>query len=137
MNLATPLPKRIRRAEVSTLALTESLIEIRDAQHAIYDAIVLISKRLQCNAGDSTPADILMQPPWYRNPATGHVLPPPPGFDIQQYGLGALRVKLGLLNALQRAEIQRSQKRISDLLEKLKKREAERVKNLGEEGSIS
>ena len=137
MNYDSILPKRVRRIEVAALALAEEVQEIRQVHRAIYDAILLISRRLPLSALGSTPSDILMLPPWYQNPATGHVLSPPNGLDLDQQGLGALRLKMTLLTSAEIAEVQRSQRRIHELLEKLRKREAERDKHLGKNGGPS
>jgi len=126
MNDINLLSKRVRRGEVTELALAEEVSEIRASLRAVYEAIILISRRLPPATLGSDPADVLMLPPWHDSPKTGGVLPPPRGLDLEQKGLGSLRATLSLLLAEQLAEVHRCQERHVVLLDTLLKREAER-----------
>lgn len=120
------LAKRIRRCEVSDLVILDELLDLRASQRAIYDTLLVISRRLPPATLGSAPADILMLPPWYESPKTGNLLPFPAGIDTEKPGLGALRLKLSLLTAEELAAFRAAQTRIADHNETLQKREKER-----------
>lgn len=128
------LSKRVRRTEVSNLALAEEVVEIRSSLRALYEAVLLVSKRLPPSTLGSSAADVLMTPPWYLNKRTANVLPPPSGIDLQQSGIGPLRLKLSLLTEEELAEFHRCQFRAAELLEILRSRETERAAKLKKEG---
>ena len=128
------LAKRVRRTEVSDLIQAEEIVEIRASMRALYEAVLLISKRLPPAIIGSPVADVLIAPPWYKNELTGDVLPPPSGLDLEQAGLGILRAKLKLLSEEQLAEFHRLQFRAAALLEDLRKKEIERAAKLTKDG---
>jgi len=134
MNDTDLFPKRVRRCEVSSLIFAEELAYHRASLRALYDAVLLLCRRLPESALGSAPADALMLPPWHENPKTGNVLPPPPGLDLDQKGLGAFRLKLTLLAADQLSEIHRIQNCLAEHNEKILKREAERAARLKKDG---
>jgi|GEM_PF-5895585 len=136
MNDASLLPKRIRRCEVSDLVFAEELAEVRSSLRAIYEAILLICRRLPESALGSAPADVLMLPPWHENPQTGNVLPPPRGLAIEQAGLGAYRMKLSLLAAEELAAVHSAQTRLCEHREALLKRESARAATLKKTGPV-
>lgn len=120
------LPKRIRRCEVSDLIFLDELLDVRASLRAIYDTLLVVSRRLPPATLGSTPADLLMLPPWYEAPKTANLLPFPAGIDIEKPGLGALRFKLASLAAEELAAFRAAQNRIADHKDTLLKREKER-----------
>jgi len=130
------IAKRVRRCEVSDLVFTDELTDLRSAVRALYEAVLLISRRIPRATLGSDPADILMMPPWYVSPKTGDLLPPPAGLDITQekQGFSALRLKLSTLTDDQQAAVRAAQNRLPELREMLMKREVEREKQLKQQG---
>ena len=97
MNDTDFLPKRIRRCEVSDLVFCEEMAYHRASLRALYEAVLLLCRRLPESALGSAPADVLMLPAWFECPETANVLPPPPDLDLDQKGLEAVRkVSLGM-----------------------------------------
>jgi len=122
------LAKRVRRCEVVDLDLIDEVVEMRACLRAVYECLAKMQRRLPpaSTTAEADPMEILMNPPWHVNEATGNVLPPPFGFDVEQRGLAAFRMRLKQLSEEQRAEVLKAQQRHSKRAEILRKREAER-----------
>jgi len=74
---------------------------------AVYECLAKMQRRLPpaSTTAEADPMEILMNPPWHKKPATGNVLSPPVGCDLEQMGLAAFRMRLVQLNEEQRAEV--------------------------------
>ena len=133
------LPKRIRRCEVANLILTEEVAEIRCVLRAVYESILLICRRLpeSTTGADADPVEMLMLPPWLRNPETADMLPPPLHLDLKQIGCENLRQRLDHLSHDEQSAIRTSQIRVFELRTKLKKFEADREVRLKSEREVS
>ncbi len=124
------LAKRVRRCEVSNLEQAEDISEIRSALRALYEALIHLARRVPSSSVGADPIDMLMLPPWHKNPATGNILPPPAGLDLDTRGLAAFRYRLEQLTIDEGEVIKQCQERHKRRLETLRTREAERKTQL-------
>ena len=99
---------------------------MRAALRALYEALILLARRVPQSSVGADPVDMLMLPAWYKSPGTKDVLPPPAGLDLDARGLAAYRYRLDQLTIEEREAIKRSQDRHRLRLETLRVREAER-----------
>lgn len=128
------IAKRVRRCEISNLTTAEEIAEIRMALRAIYEALIALSRRVTpIDNFSADPIDILLCPSWHTDEATGNILPPPDGVNIETGKLGAIRLYLNRLSDEQATELSRRRLRHKKHLEMLIKREEEREARLKKE----